>query len=298
MNSKILYAVVVVGIAWFEASGQLVPVPRIDDVHRVARVVNGQPASPNSYPWQASLLLTVNGNGVLFCGGILVAIDYVLTAAHCVDGITAKRVKVGLGDHIFNEEEGTEQIISVSRITISSSYDADTFDSDYALVKLKTGATLNNYVQIANLGNVYKADGDCVVTGWGTSDPNLSSMTPVLQEATVDVMSNADCADIWQHVSPITDNMMCAGSTTSGSCTGDSGGPLMCLENGNWVVHGIVSWGASACGIDGVPDVYTRISAVYKNIMSITSKASNSNGNGKGHKGKRSLIIRNIFGGA
>lgn len=46
-----------------------------------ARVVNGQNASPHSWPWQISL--RVRGRHI--CGGSLIRPDWIVTAAHCVD---------------------------------------------------------------------------------------------------------------------------------------------------------------------------------------------------------------------
>ena len=68
--------------------------------------------------------------------------------------------------------EGTEQPrYNIERIIINSDYNQfSAFDSDYALIKLKTPATINDYVApISFLQN--KADyatSDCVITGWGT----------------------------------------------------------------------------------------------------------------------------------
>ena len=49
-----------------------------------ARVVNGNNAAPNSWPWQVSLRFNNNH----FCGGSLIGKDLVLTAAHCFRFIT------------------------------------------------------------------------------------------------------------------------------------------------------------------------------------------------------------------
>ena len=47
----------------------------------LSRVVNGQDASPHSWPWQVSL----RKRGRHFCGGSLIRPDWIVTAAHCVD---------------------------------------------------------------------------------------------------------------------------------------------------------------------------------------------------------------------
>ena len=59
--------------------------------------------------------------------------------------------------------------------------------------------------------------------------------------------------------------MICAHNTqnifTSG-CHGDSGGPLVCKNGtGNWILHGVVSWGSPMCfGLDKYT-VFTKVSA-------------------------------------
>lgn len=48
------------------------------------RIVGGDEAIPNSFPYQAGLFLHMpEGTGL--CGGSIVSTRYILTAAHCVD---------------------------------------------------------------------------------------------------------------------------------------------------------------------------------------------------------------------
>ena len=51
-------------------------------------MVNGEEATPNSWPWQISLRYRdwpENGSYGHMCGGSLIENDWVLTAAHCVE---------------------------------------------------------------------------------------------------------------------------------------------------------------------------------------------------------------------
>ena len=50
-------------------------------VDQSSRVVNGEDATPNSWPWQISLRYRHYGH---ICGGSLIDDEWVLTAAHCV----------------------------------------------------------------------------------------------------------------------------------------------------------------------------------------------------------------------
>jgi hypothetical protein len=48
------------------------------------RIINGQNAPPDRFPWFVRTLGTPDANGVMgACGGSLIALDMVLSAAHC-----------------------------------------------------------------------------------------------------------------------------------------------------------------------------------------------------------------------
>lgn len=53
-------------------------------VNRVTRIVGGQETDVNEYPWQIGIRTIGFDNP--WCGGSLINDQWILTAAHCVDG--------------------------------------------------------------------------------------------------------------------------------------------------------------------------------------------------------------------
>ena len=63
------------------------------------KIVGGVEATPNQWPWQVALFV----DDAWFCGGSLISENWVLTAAHCVDG--ASYFDVQAGAHAVREDE-------------------------------------------------------------------------------------------------------------------------------------------------------------------------------------------------
>jgi len=84
MNYAVFYVLAYKKILWLN---KLIPVGLIwisegaPKVH-APKIVNGNPATAGQFPHQAALLI----DGGTFCGGSLISLTNVLTAAHCAEG--------------------------------------------------------------------------------------------------------------------------------------------------------------------------------------------------------------------
>ncbi|BAJ27161.1 MULTISPECIES: serine protease [Kitasatospora] len=99
--------------------------------------------------------------------------------------------------------------------------------------------------------------GTATLTGWGYTSGSSGTASNTLQQATVTVLTVADCQLRWPGQN-INIKQVCTYDKGSGipACMGDSGGPL--AQNGR--VIGIASWGVASCnGLS--PSVYTDVGA-------------------------------------
>ncbi|XP_048038408.1 elastase-1-like [Megalobrama amblycephala] len=244
----------------------------IEDQAIVERVVGGEVASPNSWPWQISLQYLSGSSYYHTCGGSLIRTNWVLTAAHCVD--TTRTWRVVLGDHDIYTQEGREQYMSVSQVTIHPSWNRNNVAAGYdiALLRLSSAATLNSYVKLATLppsGQVLPHNNACYITGWGLTQTG-GSLSAKLKQAYLPVVDHSTCSrsDWWG--STVKSTMVCAGGGSLSGCNGDSGGPLNCQVSGQYVVHGVASFVSSlGCNANQKPTVFTRVSAYSSWISGI-----------------------------
>ncbi|XP_034021939.1 elastase-1-like isoform X2 [Thalassophryne amazonica] len=246
------------------ALAELDPQPRyIEDISN-EKVIGGEVASPNSWPWQISLQYQYGSKYYHTCGGTLIRKGWVMTAAHCVD--SPRTWQVVLGEHDLYSHSGREQIKKVSSVIIHPKWDGNKLSAgfDIALLLLESEATLNSYVQLGSLppsGQILPHNNPCYITGWGHTSTG-GSLSPELKQAYLPVVDHQTCTlpDWWG--STVKTNMVCAGGGAESGCNGDSGGPLNCQVNGKYYVHGIVSFGSGlGCNTPKKPTVFSRVSA-------------------------------------
>jgi secreted trypsin-like serine protease len=241
-----------------------------------AKIVGGIMAPAGKFPFQTALIVAATPEGSehfgQFCGGSLIAQDWVLTAAHCVPDTEADEVDVYVGSSVLpsggpNPGSAGGVRSAVDEIISHEAYDPANSDNDIALLHL-TGpipAQLRTAVAAtpAHDKQFVFPLGDAVVIGWGATAEG-GGTTPQLMRVWVDIQDSKLCEANYQEVIPnleITDNMLCAGLPEGGqdSCQGDSGGFLGApLGSGEYVQLGVVSFGVG-CARPKLFGVYTRV---------------------------------------
>ncbi|XP_074740397.1 ovochymase-2 isoform X3 [Strix uralensis] len=229
-----------------------------------SRIIGGEEAVPYSWPWQVSVQISDEH----ICGGAVLAKEWVVTAAHCLNSKELYRDlwMVVTGLHDLAEQE-YRQKRSVKRYIIHPSFNKTTMDSDIALLQLAEPLEFNPYVGPVCLPAKEEAvqpSRVCVITGWGAHEADREKGRK-LHQLEVPILVLDTCQSYYINLpSKVTQRMICAGfplEEGKDSCTGDSGGPLVCPSEDNsgfYTLHGITSWGLG-CGEKSYPGVYTNV---------------------------------------
>ncbi|CAH0721520.1 unnamed protein product, partial [Brenthis ino] len=219
------------------------------------KIVGGYNTTIQDVPYQVSLLLQM---GIMYyqCGGSIISENYILTAAHCLTGITRIFVRAGSTEA---DSGGTQY--NTTRYRQHPFYNPAISDYDVGVVNIPGGIFLDGItikaVGLPSRSTTIRNGTNILVTGWGDTTEN-GQTSENLMGVIVPTVSQDECRKSY---STLTSRQFCAGVPEGGkdSCQGDSGGPAVSTETG--LQLGIVSFGYG-CARPGYPGVYTYVPKV------------------------------------
>ncbi|XP_039962065.1 anionic trypsin-2-like [Bactrocera tryoni] len=197
------------------------------------------------------------------CVGSIISPKFILTAAHCVCMIGTRielrpsdlLVIAGTPRRLVVTEK--TQALKVDKVIRHTYYCPITIRNDIALLLLlkniyEDGVSAQRISLQTNSLPPYTL---CTVLGWGRIF-NLGPMPDLILHADIYIFPTELCEVSYRHFGF---GMMCARDVTDSgkdSCTGDSGGPLIC----NGSVTGIVSFGFG-CAVPYRAGYYTNVTS-------------------------------------
>ncbi len=245
------------------------PEPRLT---LLPRIIGGERTQDGEWPAMVALVRVSPGRPLSdrqFCGGTLIAPNWVVTAAHCMfDAFdnrilaTSLRVVGGVNNLLLDTPE--EETV-VTNIILHPGYmqSVVTAPNDIALLELATLLPFNRLSLFT--GDADALSGmDASIVGWGALDftnPRRPVFPLAQRDAIVPIVDRATCNQPQSYNGIIAEGQICAGFAQGGvdSCVGDSGGPLIVEIGGRFVQAGVVSFG-NGCALPDFYGVYTNVS--------------------------------------
>ncbi|WP_171180671.1 serine protease [Ruegeria sp. HKCCD8929] len=237
----------------------------------VPRLLGVQPIDQGLRPVQSILeapwavALAQNGERVPYCNGVLIAENWVITAAHCVNNFSPNldgskiRVIAGAIDTIRSG-----QVSKVDDVIVHPKNDTATFDYDVALLRLQQPLSNAKPISLAPSDWTVSAQSPITFTGW-TALTEGGSVPSVMQKLSLPLVSNQECNKSESYDGSVTEAMVCADHSPEGfaPCHVSSGGGATAVNENSRepILIGLSSWG-HGCGRPNKHNIFSRISAV------------------------------------
>ena len=196
---------------------------------KARHIAGGTSGSVYDYPF--SVVVVANLPQPRTCSGSLVSGRWVLTAAHCVDGVAIREIVIVHGFPLYTETRFAVQ--SVMHPDYDPLSRPDGWAHDIALIRMESAflsLTADTVAMADSMDSVFLQAGLSVTAvGWGSVSGNAERMTAAERQLTA-------CSEIpaWA---------VCTESTGDPTIQkGDSGGSLLMEREGTWVLVAVNSW--------------------------------------------------------
>nr|XP_022905881.1 chymotrypsin-1-like [Onthophagus taurus] len=223
------------------------------------RIIEGEVVDQSNFPFIASII--EEGNHV--CGASIISDRYILTAAHCTYSVgfiprDLDTTVVSVGASKW--QLGTKYRLSKTYAHVN--YNAVATTNDIGLFKTAKKIEFTSNVQPVKLNkkDLPQESGlECIVIGWGyTSNGGfmIDEAADVLNVVKINTISTESCQKYYENIDER--NICLTGTGRKGTCSGDSGGPLLYYDGGDLIQIGLVSYGGDCNNTS--PEVHTSVS--------------------------------------
>jgi len=198
-------------------------------------IVGGEPVEPGAYPEVVSIEM-----GDFACTGTVVASNLILTAAHCMQGVTPAQINIFTGDATDGEPTTGAAAVGAHPDFLRDEGAFDIFDYGYIVT---TDPLPEPYAVPMTEQDEWdfamQWDRELTLVGYGQDDDGNIGI-----KRFVNVTINGFSPEGLEFE---------AGGDGRDSCNGDSGGPaFVLLPDGTRRLVGIISRGSEVCGSKGI----------------------------------------------
>ena len=202
------------------------------------------------------------------CSGTLISSNIILTAAHCTDFENFK----------FFVKIKTVALMQEAPFYAATPWTGTRYDpgskvkppeGDIGLLRINTNITGVDFPSLANalIGKKINSKTSLILMGWGyDQNKKLADTLRFSKVRLQDARSQRDWSGYFNIKTMISAGKYIKDEKKwSGSCNGDSGGPLLAKLGGLTYVVGVTSWGHKQCRTE-IPSVFSRVSYYQRDI--------------------------------
>ncbi len=189
-----------------------------------AKIVNGTPCSGLSKSPVVAILKNLPDGKTGLCTGTMLSPNKVLTAAHCLDGAASI-------DILFGTTTDKFAFVTASSWNIHPSFSREGFTDDVGIVHSPVSLPVPNLPILTSsapkIGDKVSIFGYGATTGGAAIDGKLRAGTMTI--------GGVDVGKIYAYFD----------ASSSNTCSGDSGGPMLLQVGGQQTIVGTTSYGSS-----------------------------------------------------